>query len=53
MAEIVGYKHELDRGALSLPKLAIQGLAVIGPSITAAILITGISCYSQQTNKKA
>ncbi len=43
MAEIVGYKHELDRDALSLPKLAIQGLAVIGPSITAAILITGIS----------
>ena len=34
---------ELKRNALSLSHLSVQGLAVIGPSITAAILITGIA----------
>ena len=34
---------ELKRGTIPLSKLAVQGLAVIGPSITAAILITGIA----------
>ena len=33
----------LKRNAISLRQLSVQGLAVIGPSITAAILITGIA----------
>lgn len=37
------FQHQLKRDAIPLSRLAIQGLAVIGPSITAAILITGIA----------
>ena len=43
MGEAAPSQLELKRDVLSLSRLSIQGLAVIGPSITVAILITGIA----------
>lgn len=43
MVEAASNVRELEREVLSLSRLSIQGLSVIGPAITVAILITGIA----------
>ncbi len=43
MGTQVAETGELRRNVLPLSRLAIQGLAVIGPSITVAVLLTGVA----------